>query len=152
MSVGKKTGWSGNNTENSETLEMSAASEAPVLISRLIGLRSIGESQKAAFNRAAREINRLMRAGSMSAARLEDIYRGEARRIDADEMDALRAAARSPASIEARNDIAELRARLARLETALCLQDPQFHGPSIDALRVLDGGRGGVDSALDKGE
>jgi hypothetical protein len=141
--------WAGNNTENSEIKTMSAAVEAPVLITKLIGLRPIGESQKAAFNRAAREISKLMRAGSMTATRLEDIYRGEARRIDADEMDALRAAARHPASIEARNDIAELRSRLARIEAALSVQDAQFHGPAIDALRLLDGRRGGVDRTVD---
>jgi hypothetical protein len=152
MDAEKPTKWAGKHTESSENLTMSAAVEAPILISKLIGLRPIGESQKAAFNRAAREINRLMRGGSMSAARLEDIYRGEARRIDADEMDALRAAAKHPASIEARNELAELRSRLARIEAALSVQDPQFHSPAIDALRLLDGRRGGVDRALDQGE
>ena len=143
---------SGGIRTESRDKTMNAATEAPKLIECLVGLRSIGESQKAAFNRAARHVSKFMATGFMSPGRLENIYRGEARRIDADEMDAIREAAKHPRSIEARNDIRELRDRLSRLEAALCVADEAFHGAHAHALGTPAGGSRRVDSAVAKGD
>ncbi len=40
---------------------------------------------------------------------------------------------------EARNELQEISARIARIEQALCLSDAEFHQPEIDALRSLAG-------------
>lgn len=70
------------------------------------------------------------------AGRAEDIWRGEARGVWAEEMDAIRKAADAKAAEEARSELAELDARLARLE-ALLVQDEEFHRQAVDAVRTL---------------
>ncbi len=40
---------------------------------------------------------------------------------------------------EARNEYAEISARIARIEQALRISDPEFHQPEIDALRSMAG-------------
>ncbi len=134
-------------TENSDILSeiednrMSAAIEAPRLIEAIIGRRASGESQKAAFNRVSRLVTRQLPGSasvqSVTPGRLEDIWRGEARRIDADEMHAIRAAAGvkdETIAAEARHELAELDARIARIE-ALLLSDAKPHRGALDAFR-----------------
>lgn len=53
--------------------------------------------------------------------------------------------------VEARNEYTELKDRIARLETALAVIDPDFHSPTIDALGQSHGGRGGMDRARTDG-
>lgn len=60
---------------------------------------------------------------------------GEARRIDHHELLAAREAARRREEAAANAEIADLRARLARLEAMLGQVDPDFFGPTRSALR-----------------
>jgi hypothetical protein len=100
-----------------------------------------GESIKALIGKAARRVG-------FDYWRTHDLWYGRARRIDAVELEAVRARVRRQEEAEANAEIAELRARLARLESALELADADFHGPTREALRgqmgvlgrVVDGG------------
>lgn len=53
---------------------------------------------------------------------------------------------------EVKNEYAELRQRIARLEAALAVQDEAFHRPQIDALEQQIRGRGRVDISRNRGE
>lgn len=64
--------------------------------------------------------------------RMQSIYKAEpTARLRADELAEIDALTTQ----EAKDDIAELRARLARIESMLAVQDEAFHGPAIDAVR-----------------
>jgi hypothetical protein len=80
--------------------------------------------------------------------RARSILEGTARRIDAEESAVLRRAALE----EARREQAELRDRLARLDTALAAIDQDFHGPQMAAYREATSGLGRVDLPRDNGE
>jgi hypothetical protein len=80
--------------------------------------------------------------------RARSIWEGTARRIDAEESAVLRRAAIE----EARREQAELRQRLARLDTALASIDPDFHGPQMAAYREATSGLGRVDLPRTGGE
>jgi len=71
------------------------------------------------------------------------MFEGKASIIRGEEKDAVRAAQIE----EARHEQRELRARLARLDTALAVVDEEFHRETIAALRDLDGRPRGVDRA-----
>ena len=59
--------------------------------------------------------------------------------VCADEMKQLRRAAKlAQEEQEATNEIAQLRARLARLESLLLATDEEFHRPTIEAIGVVD--------------
>lgn len=75
-----------------------------------------------------------------SRSRTISIWYGEARRIDAREMDQLRAARDARRLQEASHEYRELRARIARLEAALAITDEAFHRPHVDALQQSMGG------------
>lgn len=68
--------------------------------------------------------------------RVRSIIDGEARRIDAYEIDDLT----RMRLMEARDDYQRSVARAARLEALLAAQDADFHGDEIDRLRQLAGG------------
>jgi hypothetical protein len=114
---------------------MSIAAEASSLLRRVAEPRPVGDSVKAAISRAARRVSRFM-AHPMTHGRAEDIWRQEARIIRAEEMDAIRkAAADTRLLAEGRDALAQIDARIARLE-ALLLQDEDFHGPQVAAHRA----------------
>lgn len=150
--------------ENTER-KMSAVMEAAGTLDVMFGRRPEEAITKAMLLRAFRAINPfyVQRVGdSMTFSRIEDLWRKEARRVDAEEMDAirdareaqkaasLRAAIARPDAREARDELAELRARLGRIEAALRVSDPQFHRPTLDVLGVTDGGPRRVDCSLDE--
>lgn len=116
----------------STVLLMSAVCEASGLIRQASEPRPAGDSVKSAIGRAARKVSRFMRQ-PMTFSRAEDIWRQEARSIRAEEMDALRAAAKREKAFH--DEAAALEARLARVEAALLAIDPDFHSGTIDALR-----------------
>lgn len=72
--------------------------------------------------------------------RARSIWEGTAKRIDAEEAAVLRRARLE----EARREQAELRERLARLDTALAAIDEDFHGPQMAAHRAAASGLGRV--------
>lgn len=69
--------------------------------------------------------------------RVKDIWDRQARRIDAEEMDAIRAAAQSKLAQEARHEFQELTSRIARLEALAVLQRPDMDGAEADAVRTM---------------
>lgn len=129
-------------TEKSEVLSMTDVAEASALLRQIAEPRPVGDTVKAAINRAARRVSSFMRS-PMRASRAEDIWREEAKAIRVAEMDAIRqAAADQKLMREARNEMADIDACLARLE-ALLLQDEDFRrdqvAPHIEALSRLRG-------------
>jgi hypothetical protein len=111
----------------SEQSEMSSSSEARALVRQVAEPREVGDSVKAAIVRAAKRLG-------FRFTRTKDLWYGDARRIDSDEMDRLRERA---ARADARIAIANLLALRNRLATA----DADFHRPQIaaldDALRAM---------------
>lgn len=86
-----------------------------------------GSSVKEAINRASR-LSRL------SYWRCSDIWYRKARRIDAAEMTAIGDAVAHKREKEARNELQELRTRLAKLEARLATTDEDFYRPTLDWL------------------
>lgn len=89
--------------------------EASTLIRRVAEPREVGDSVKAAISRAARKL-------SFGYGRSRDIWYRRARRIDADEMDALRREAGKQAE------------RYERIAQAMQNTDSDFFGSDILAL------------------
>ena len=71
-----------------------------------------------------------------------DIWYGKARRLEDTERDAIAAALERKRDQEARNELHELRIRLARLESLLLHKEPPAPSSSAGADRSLDGTRG----------
>lgn len=120
---------------------MSACAEAASLLRSVAEPRPVGDTIKEAINRAARRVG-------LRPSRAEDIWRGEARSIRAEEMDAIRRAAENKLVREARHEFSELALRLARVE-ALLVQDADFMRPHADALDEI---RSRVHRAVDRGD
>ena len=118
----------------SEKSEMSSVAEASTLVRRVAEPRPVGDKVKAAIVRAARRLG-------FPVSRTKDLWYGDARRIDAHEMDALRERA---ARAEARLAITNLLALRERLAAA----DADFHRPTLaaldDALRAMGADVGAV--------
>lgn len=134
-----------------EIIDMTAVAEAARLLREVAAPVPVGDSVKAAINRATHRVGRFIAphfAVRWHASRAEDIWRGEARGVWAEEMDAIRRAADAKAQEEARNELAELDARLGRLE-ALLVQDEEFHRPQVDAVRSV---ARAADRAMDRRE
>lgn len=107
----------------SERLEMSSVAEASTLIRKAAEPRPVGDSVKSAIRRAAHRLG-------LTFTRAKNIWYGEARRIDAHEMDALRGLAE----------------RYANIATTLRHQDEDFYSTQADALEYFANRLGGVDS------
>lgn len=105
-----------------------------------------GERIKTAIDRAAR------RAG-LSYWRAFDIWYGKAKLVRDFEITAIHDAVARKRKEEARNELANLRLRLERLESLLVQTDPDFHRPQAavvrEHLRALGGTIRRADSAVD---
>lgn len=110
----------------SERLEMSSVAEASVLIRKAAEPRPIGDSVKSAIRRAAHRLG-------LSFTRAKTIWYGEARRIDAHEMDALRGLAE----------------RYANIAATLRHQDEDFYRTQADALEYFADRLGNLDRSRD---
>lgn len=110
-----------------EAADMSSVAEAQTLLQRGIGPVLPGTPLKALFPKVARQLG-------VTVRRVETIWQGTARRIDAAEMDRLRALA-SPKS----NDTPEVAhaSRYDAIAAALEAVDPDFHGQDIARYRGL---------------
>lgn len=115
---------------------MSAVAEASTLLRQVAEPRPVGDTVKQAINRAARRVSKF---NPMSAGRCEDIWRQEARAIRAEEMDAIRAAARRRDARET----AETVSRLRSLHAAYAETDPDLFGPQMEAIERFLGDFGG---------
>ena len=127
----------------SRNLDMTAIVEASILIRQVAEPRPVGDSVKAAIVRASRRLG-------FGFSRTKTIWYGEAFRINAEEMDALRRAT----ARRKREEVAHAEAvvaidRLVALREALASTDPDFNRPLIaaldDAIRKMGGRVGAVD-------
>src|SRR6188768_2488121 len=126
--------------ENTRTFPITVG-DAAAALRELAEPSALGDRIKAAIDRAAR------RAG-LSYWRAFDIWYGKARRIEPSEIDAIEDALLKRRKEVTRNELHDLRTRLARLEALLVQTDEEFHRPELDRLRSPDGGLGGMDRAL----
>ncbi len=81
-------------------------------------------------------IERTARLAGLSYSRCYEIYYGRARRIEHAEMLRIQSALEQKNRKDARNELSELRLRLARLESILVLSDAEFHRETIDQTRA----------------
>jgi hypothetical protein len=113
-------------SENSENA--SEISEAMRLVKLAAEPRQVGDSIKSAIGRAAKRLG-------FDYGRAEDIWYGEARRIDAHEMDELRAVEQERDSAAERTEQRRHLRQLAALRTKLEFDDPDFHAADIEAIK-----------------
>jgi len=105
-----------------EVFRMSAAVEARGLIEEIAGPAALGSKVKSALSDVAK-------ATGLSHRRVRGIWNKEARRIDAEELDALRRAAHGRANTH------DFAARLEAVEARLAAIDPDFFVEDRAALR-----------------
>ena len=79
-----------------------------------------------------------------------DIWYRKARRIEAHEMQQIAEALLIKQEKAARNELNELKLRLARLEATLNAGDAEFHGPAVDFARDMLRQMGGSNSTRRK--
>ena len=89
--------------------------------------RHSGEYVKNAIERAAR-------LSGLSYWRCFDIWYRKARRVEAFEITAIADALERKRELEAKNELAQLRLRLSRLEARMVSTDEDFYRPQIDFL------------------
>jgi hypothetical protein len=92
--------------KSSEPFKMSAVLEAQTLVRSIAEPRAVGDSVKVSINKAARRLG-------FTFSRAKDIWYGDARRIDAAEIDRLREIANRNRIEAARKSVLELRDSLA---------------------------------------
>lgn len=85
-------------------------------------------------SRVKEAIHRASRLSGLAYWRCSDLWYGKARRLEAAEMTAIADAVEKKREREARNELQELRTRLAKLEARLASTDEDFHRPQIDFL------------------
>jgi hypothetical protein len=93
----------------------------------LIEPRSAEEPIKTAIQRAAR-------LSGLSYWRCFDIWYRKARRVEGFEITAIADALERKRELEAKNELAQLRLRLSRIEARLLSTDEDFYRPQIDFL------------------
>ena len=87
-----------------------------------------GDRTKTAIARAARIVG-------LPYWRAFDIWYRKAQRFNADEAERIQNALQKKREEEARNELAELRTRLLKMEARLAATDSDFHRPHIDFVR-----------------
>ena len=80
-------------------------------------------------------IERTARLAGLSYSRCYEIYYRRARRIEPEEIARISEALKQKQALETRNELQELRLRLARLESVLLLQDEEFHRENLGQVR-----------------
>lgn len=127
---------SGKYTEGSEKYSeggrMTTIEQASSLLQEIAEPRPVGDTVKAAITRAAKAVNAfLSEPETLSYGRAEDIWRCEARRLDAHEADAIRAAhERRDRALRA--ELREAALLADRLERLAARAVP-FDDPALDA-------------------
>lgn len=80
------------------------------------------------------KIDEAARLSGLSRWRAFDIWYGKARRVGPDEIQKISDAVQHKRDKAARNELAQLRLRIERLDALLRQTDPDFHRPTIDFL------------------
>jgi hypothetical protein len=127
--------------EKDRTKAMSDAYQAQALLRGAFPSRRYGKLDNVFFE-AARFINRHVRK-QFTERRARSIWEGTARRIDSEEMEALRLAQIE----ETRREQRDLRARLAALDEMLANVDAALAGASVAGEGERIRGAGGMDRA-----
>lgn len=91
--------------------------------------RPAGEPVKRAIERAAR-------LTSFAYWRTFDFWYAKARRIEQSELDAITAALQHKREHDARNELHDLKMRIAKLEARLAAGDTDFYRPRVGAVRL----------------
>lgn len=125
--------------KSSERTEMSDVAEASALVREVVAVD--------AGCTVGRRILQTARKLGWSYSRTRDVWYEQARRIDAREMDALRAAKRKREIEEASREYRELEARITALEAALAVANPTLDRQALDVVLKEIRGPGGVDRA-----
>lgn len=81
-------------------------------------------------------ITRTARAAQLAYWRTFDLWYEKARRVEPEEIERIKEALRLKNEKAAKNELHELKFRLARLEAVLA-GDPDFHSPTIDYARDM---------------
>lgn len=102
--------------------------EAQKALKELAGPRLAGDPIKAVIDRLSRQIG-------LGYSRTYEIWYGRNPRLEQSELSQIADALEKKRRLVARNELAELRARISRLEIMLSRSDPDFHSETIDALR-----------------
>lgn len=107
---------------------MDQITAAQRLLRELAGPRLAGDPIKAVIGRLSRQLG-------FGYSRTYEIWYGRAPLLHQSEIDQLAEAFEKKRRMEARNELAELRARVARLESMYRTTDPDFFSEEITALR-----------------
>lgn len=126
---------------------MSGVAKASALLDELAMPWPPRSNFKDAITRVTKAVNTVARrAGILNEpikhSRIEDLWRKEARRIDAEEMDAIRAAV-----VAAK--VGTLADQLQALESTLALVDPEYFGPAMQVLREASRAHSGTSRHAD---
>lgn len=97
------------------------------------GLKELAEPSTRG-DRVKTAIERASRLSGLSYWRTFDLWYRKARKVEDFEIDAINEALAKKRAEETRNELQELRIRLARLESILVLSDPEFHRETIDQI------------------
>lgn len=120
-------------------------SDASSMLREIAEPWSAGEKLKDALERT-------MRLTKLAYWRSFDIYYDKARKIEDHEIENLKEALRIKNERAARNELHDLKFRIARLEAMLSAsRDPDFHSPDVDFTRELLRSPGGLGGAVDRG-
>lgn len=112
---------------------MNAMSEASFLVRQVAEPRPVGDSVKAAIQRAH------IRLKEWPYGRVRALWYADSRiTVSADEMEKLRQIAKAKAQETPRDpEIQELRAQLQLINHRLARLDPEFHAPTIEKYREM---------------
>lgn len=117
-------------------------SDAATMLRELSEPWASGEKMKSALQRASR-------LSGLHYWRAFDIWYRKARRVEPEEVAQIEEALRLKNEKAARNELHDLKTRIAKLEARLSASsDPDFHRHDIDFARELLRGDGGTNSAV----
>jgi hypothetical protein len=105
-----------------------SVAEASQLLQELAAPQDRGETMKEILTRTAR-------AAKLAYWRTYDLWYEKARRVEPTEVEQIRDAIRIKNERAAKNELHDLKLRLARLEASLSAGDADFHSPAIDYAR-----------------
>jgi hypothetical protein len=118
-----------------------SVAEASQLLQELAAPQDRGETMKEILTRTAR-------AAKLAYWRTYDLWYEKARRVEPTEVEQIRDALRIKNERAAKNELHELKLRLARLEASLSQGDADFHSPTIDYAREVVRQPGGKNRSL----
>lgn len=99
------------------------------LLREIAGPRLANDPIKAVIARVAKQVG-------LSYWRTYDIWYGKNHRLERHEEEQILEARRKQKRLAAKNELAELRTRMARLESLLLCIDEEFHRENVGALRA----------------